>query len=83
MADHATLEPCAMNARHILPAVNISVFCLLAFGVGESETFHGGIDWLRENSTKRVDLADRDCIARMQGYIAGNSDVGNEDSGEI
>ena len=51
--------------------------------VGESETFRGGIDWLRENGTTVIDLADAECIEMMQGYIAANPEVWNEDIGEI
>lgn len=50
--------------------------------VGESETFRGGIDWLRENGTHVIDLADAECIEMMQGYIEANQEVWNEDIGE-
>ncbi len=50
--------------------------------VGESETFRGGIDWLRENGTRVIDLADGECMEMMQGYISANPDVWNEDIGE-
>ena len=50
--------------------------------VGESETFRGGIDWLRENGTTVIDLADKDCMEMMQGYISANPEVWDEDIGE-
>ena len=50
--------------------------------VGESETFRGGIDWLRENGTTVIDLADKNCMEMMQGYISANPEVWDEDIGE-
>lgn len=50
--------------------------------VGESVNFAGGIDWLRENGVRVIDLADADCIEMLGGYIAANPEVWNEDIGE-
>jgi cytosine/creatinine deaminase len=50
--------------------------------VGESRTFQGGVDWLREHGVRVVDLGSRDCETLLQGYIAANPDVWNEDIGE-
>jgi cytosine deaminase len=50
--------------------------------VGESVTFEGGIDWLRENGVKVIDLNSSECIAMLARYIADNPDVWNEDIGE-
>ncbi|MNL81136.1 hypothetical protein D3C87_2081650 [compost metagenome] len=50
--------------------------------VGESVSFPGGIDWLRENGVKVIDLNDADCIEMMGRYIAENPDIWNEDIGE-
>ncbi|MCH1910177.1 nucleoside deaminase [Stenotrophomonas sp. Y6] len=50
--------------------------------VGESVTFAGGIDWLRENGVRVIDLNDAGCIAMMRGFIADNPEVWNEDIGE-
>ena len=38
--------------------------------VGESRTFSGGIDWLRENGVEVIDLDNRDCRELLEGYIA-------------
>src|SRR4030095_7338462 len=40
--------------------------------VGESVNFRGGIDWLRENGVKVVDLNDAECIEMLGSWIAGN-----------
>jgi cytosine/creatinine deaminase len=50
--------------------------------VGESRTFAGGLDWLRENGVKVIDLDDRDCRKLLEGFIAENPEVWNEDIGE-
>jgi len=50
--------------------------------VGESVSFPGGIDWLRENGVKVINLNDADCIEMMGRYIAENPDIWNEDIGE-
>ncbi|NCT88864.1 nucleoside deaminase [Stenotrophomonas acidaminiphila] len=50
--------------------------------VGESVTFAGGIDWLRGNGVRVIDLNDAGCIAMMRGFIADNPEVWNEDIGE-
>ncbi len=50
--------------------------------VGESVTFAGGIDWLRGNGVRVIDLNDAGCIAMMRDFIADNPEVWNEDIGE-
>src|SRR5271165_7129149 len=50
--------------------------------VGESVTFPGGLDWLRENGVQVIDLASPECIAMMTDFIRANPTVWNEDIGE-
>jgi cytosine/creatinine deaminase len=50
--------------------------------VGESRTFAGGMDWLRENGVEVIDLDSRECRELLEGYIAAHPDVWNEDIGE-
>jgi cytosine deaminase len=50
--------------------------------VGESQTFQGGMDWLRENGVEIIDLDNRDCRELLEGYIAQHPEVWNEDIGE-
>ena len=50
--------------------------------VGESANFTGGIEWLRENGVKVIDLGSRECISLLADYIASNPEVWNEDIGE-
>jgi cytosine deaminase len=50
--------------------------------VGESETFQGGIDWLREIGVEVVDLDSAECKALLAGFIRERPEVWNEDIGE-
>ncbi len=50
--------------------------------VGESRTFAGGVDWLRENGVEVIDLDNRECRELLEQYIASNPAVWNEDIGE-
>jgi cytosine deaminase len=49
--------------------------------VGESVNFRGGIDWLRENGVRIVDLRSADCIDLLAAFIRQNPAVWNEDIG--
>jgi cytosine deaminase len=51
--------------------------------VGESETFQGGIDWLRENNIEVVDMNSAECKKLLGDFIAAHPEVWNEDIGEI
>lgn len=57
-------------------------FRIGAVVVGESRTFAGGLDWLRENGVEVIDLDSRECRELLGGYIAAHPDVWNEDIGE-
>jgi cytosine/creatinine deaminase len=50
--------------------------------VGESRTFRGGIDWLRERGVDVVDLDSPECVSLLRGFIEAHPDVWNEDIGE-
>ena len=50
--------------------------------VGESRTFAGGLDWLRENGVQVVDLDSVECRELLEQYIAAQPAVWNEDIGE-
>ena len=49
--------------------------------VGESVNFRGGIDWLRENGVKVIDLHSTTCIELLADYIGKNQAIWNEDIG--
>jgi len=50
--------------------------------VGESRTFQGGAEWLKENGVEVIDLDNRECRELLEGYIAEHPEVWNEDIGE-
>jgi cytosine/creatinine deaminase len=50
--------------------------------VGESRTFRGGIDWLRERGIEVIDLDSPECAQLLGGFIAAQPHVWNEDIGE-
>jgi cytosine deaminase len=50
--------------------------------VGESRNFSGGIEWLRENGLKVIDLDSNQCVEMLTRYIQSNPEIWNEDIGE-
>lgn len=50
--------------------------------VGESETFAGGIEWLRENGVEVIDLNNAECKELLGKFITEHPETWNEDIGE-
>lgn len=50
--------------------------------VGESETFKGGIEWLRENGVEVIDLNSTDCKQLLGQFIDAHPEIWSEDIGE-
>jgi creatinine deaminase len=50
--------------------------------VGESQTFAGGLDWLRERGVQVFDLHSAECMELLGRFIRANPEVWNEDIGE-
>lgn len=50
--------------------------------IGESRTFQGGVDWLRERGVAVVDLDSSACADLLTTFITQHPDVWNEDIGE-
>lgn len=57
-------------------------FRIGALVVGDSRTFAGGLDWLRENGVQVIDLDNRECRELMERFIAAHPEIWNEDIGE-
>jgi len=49
---------------------------------GESRSFRGGIDWLRERGVEVVDLDSSECVNLLTGFIEAHPDLWDEDIGE-
>jgi creatinine deaminase len=60
----------------------IRQFRIMKVIVGESSTFHGGIEWLRENGVEVIDMKSAECESLLASFIARHPDVWNEDIGE-
>ena len=60
----------------------IRQFRIMKVIVGEASTFHGGIDWLRENGVEVIDMKSAECEGLLASFIARHPDVWNEDIGE-
>ena len=71
-----TLAPCWYCCGLIVQ------FRIGAVVVGESRTFRGGIDWLRERGVEVVDLDSSECAELLAKFIDSNPDVWREDIGE-
>ena len=50
--------------------------------VGESRTFAGGLDWLREHGVEVIDLDSSACRELLEAFIQKHPEVWNEDIGE-
>jgi len=70
-----TLAPCWYCSGLILQ------FRIGAVIVGESRTFRGGIDWLRERGVRIVDLDSSVCAELLAAFIRAHPEVWNEDIG--
>ena len=57
-------------------------FGIGALVVGESRTFAGGLDWLRENGVEVIDLNDSECGELLGEFIAAHPEIWHEDIGE-
>lgn len=50
--------------------------------IGESRTFQGGVDWLRERGVAIVNLDSSECVDLLTTFITKHPDIWNEDIGE-
>ena len=71
-----TLSPCDMCTGAIL------LYGIPRAVIGENRTFYGGEDYLRSRGVEVVNLDSTECHALMQGFIAANPAIWNEDIGE-
>jgi creatinine deaminase len=71
-----TLAPCWYCSGLIVQ------FRIGAVVIGESRTFRGGIDWLRERGVEVIDLDSTECENLLAAYIREHPEVWNEDIGD-
>jgi cytosine/creatinine deaminase len=60
----------------------IRQFAIPTVVVGESQTFYGGIDWLRDAGVEVIDMNSDACIEMMQTFIEQHPEIWYEDIGE-
>jgi cytosine/creatinine deaminase len=60
----------------------IRQFGIRTLVVGESRTFAGGVEWLKELGVKVIDMDSQECSDLMSGFIAEHPEIWNEDIGE-
>ena len=71
-----TLAPC-WYCSGLIRQFNIG-----AVVVGESVNFQGGIEWLRENGVKVIDLHSEECIQMLGDFTRAHPELWAEDIGE-
>ncbi len=57
-------------------------FKIGTIGGGESRTFRGGLDWLRERGVNVVDVGSVDCEGLLSEFILKCPQIWHEDIGE-
>lgn len=71
-----TLSPCDMCTGAIL------LYKIPRVIIGESASFVGGDDYLRQRGVEVIVVDDEECRRLMQGFIAEQPELWNEDIGE-
>ena len=72
-----TLAPC-WYCSGLVRQFNIG-----AVVVGESVNFQGGMEWLRENGVKVIDLRSEECIQLLGDFTRAHPELWAEDIGEV
>ena len=60
----------------------IRQFGIGAVVIGESRTFAGGAEWLREAGVEVIDLDSQECRTLLEGFIDAHPEIWYEDIGE-
>jgi cytosine deaminase len=74
---YSTLMPCYLCAGAVVQ------FGIRKVIVGESRTFAGASDFMRQHGVEVVDLDLPECVQMMEEFIAKNPALWNEDIGKI
>jgi cytosine deaminase len=73
---YSTLMPCYMCAGTVVQ------FNIKKVIVGESKTFSGAEDFMKQHGVEVINLDSEECIEMMEKFIAENPSLWNEDIGE-
>jgi cytosine/creatinine deaminase len=71
-----TLAPCWYCSGLIIQ------FRIATVVIGESRTFRGGLDWLRERGVEIIDMDSSACVALLAAFVHSQPDLWLEDIGE-
>ena len=74
---YSTLMPCYMCAGTIVQ------FKIKKVIVGESQTFSGAREFMESHGVEVVDLNLSECVEMMEDFIEHNTELWNEDIGEL
>ncbi len=73
---YSTLMPCYMCAGTVVQ------FNIKKVIVGESKTFSGAEDFMRQHGVEVINLSSPECIEMMENFICDNPKLWNEDIGD-
>ena len=74
---YSTLMPCYLCSGAVVQ------FAIPRVIVGESETFPGGPEFMRQHGVEVIDLDLDECKQMMRDFIAARPELWNEDIGEL
>jgi creatinine deaminase len=74
---YSTLMPCYLCAGAIVQ------FGIKKVIVGESKTFAGAVDFMKQKGVNVTDLNNEECVAMMTKFIGSNPKLWYEDIGEL
>ena len=72
---YSTLMPCYLCAGAVVQ------FGIKKVVVGESKTFPGAEEFMKQHGVEVINLQNKECISMMEGFIQENPDLWNEDIG--
>ena len=72
---YSTLMPCYLCSGAVVQ------FGIKKVIVGESVTFQGGPEFMRQHGVEVIDMHDQECIDMMRDFIAEKPELWNEDIG--
>ncbi len=73
---YSTLMPCYLCAGAVVQ------FGIKKVIVGESKTFPGAVEFMKQHGVEVINLNNQECIQLMEDFIRDNSQLWNEDIGE-
>ena len=73
---YSTLMPCYLCAGAVVQ------FGIKKVYVGESQTFPGAVDFMKQHGVEIINLQNEECIQLMENFIRDKPELWNEDIGE-